>query len=119
MEKGDGLLIFTDGVTEAMNPAKKLYTEARLEELLAGNEKAPEALTMQIFADVDRYAADAEQADDITILAYRSEVVAAAEEPDSLQLSITANLNEIDTVNREFSAFARDRGTGATRLGIC
>ncbi len=39
MKPGDIMFIYTDGVTEAMNPDKKLYSEDRLMELLVSMEE--------------------------------------------------------------------------------
>jgi sigma-B regulation protein RsbU (phosphoserine phosphatase) len=44
LNRADTLLIFTDGVTEAMSPADELYSEARLEALLTNAKDPPEAL---------------------------------------------------------------------------
>jgi len=65
------LLTFTHGVTEARNPARKFFTEKRLQAVL--EEPAPSAAVMvdRIEAAVKAFMAEAEQADDITILAAR------------------------------------------------
>ena len=69
---GDLLLAYTDGVTEAMNPADELYSCARLERLIAETsfDSAEQALET-VIADVERFEAGAERADDITVLALR------------------------------------------------
>ncbi len=66
LRKGDSLLLYTDGVTEATNPEKAFYGDERLEAVLA---KAGPSFVSEIRADVDAFAAGAEQADDITMLA--------------------------------------------------
>jgi serine phosphatase RsbU (regulator of sigma subunit) len=70
---GDALCLMTDGVVEAMNPAGALYGRARLEAVLAGMEKAATPLTMieTIRADVARFTAGAEPADDLALLVVR------------------------------------------------
>ncbi len=69
---GDLLLLYTDGVTEAENRDDSFYTAERLERLL---QSAPtgsaKALVEFVREDIRRFAADAEQADDITLLAVR------------------------------------------------
>jgi adenylate cyclase len=64
---GEMLLAYTDGVTEAQDKAHTLYSMARLEQVLAtapaGSAKAVVEL---VDGDVHRFAAGAEQADDIT-----------------------------------------------------
>ena len=63
-------LLYTDGVTEAMDVAGELYGEERLQ--AAANATAganPETLVHAVRADVASFAQDAEQSDDITLLA--------------------------------------------------
>jgi sigma-B regulation protein RsbU (phosphoserine phosphatase) len=69
---GEALLVFTDGVTEAMNPSEEFYSEERLERLLAncGPATAEKAVTT-VMASVQEFAAGAPQSDDITVLAMR------------------------------------------------
>ena len=109
----DTLLIFTDGITEAMNTSEQLYSEPRLEQLLASADPEPEALVAQVVGDVDAYAAGAEQADDITILAYRSRTVVAGKETASLRITAAADLREIERVSEEFRQRAEALGVSA------
>ena len=69
--KGDRLFVYTDGVTEATDANKELFGEARL---LAAMEKtgsmdAPDTLT-SVRKDIDDFAGEAEQFDDITMLQF-------------------------------------------------
>ncbi len=65
----DELLLFTDGVTEAMNKDGGLYGEERLEVVANANSgDCPEALVKAVRNDVASFAKDAEQSDDITVL---------------------------------------------------
>lgn len=75
----DAFLLYTDGVTEAMNPADEMFDEPRLVEL-AGRERALKTrpLVEKIVAAVHAHADGAEQSDDITLLALR-----VAEYPDA------------------------------------
>lgn len=69
LERGDMLVTFTDGVTEATNEAMQLYGEERLEALLTAHKgDGAEQVTAAINADVSQFAGNAEQSDDITIL---------------------------------------------------
>lgn len=73
LEKGDTLITFTDGVTEATNMSNELYGEHRLEALLGASKgMTAEQITSAINADVAAFAGNAEQSDDITILSLRS-----------------------------------------------
>jgi sigma-B regulation protein RsbU (phosphoserine phosphatase) len=68
----DLLLLYTDGVTEAMNPANEMFDEPQLI-ALAGREHAlaTRPLIEKIVAAVHLHATGAEQSDDITVLALR------------------------------------------------
>ena len=69
---GDTLVLMTDGVVEAMNPARELYGRVRLETVLAQlGGMTPVAIVEAISADVTRFTAGAEPADDLAILALR------------------------------------------------
>ncbi len=69
LERGDMIVTFTDGVTEATNEAMQLYGEQRLEALLVAHKgDGAEQMTAAINADVSQFAGNAEQSDDITIL---------------------------------------------------
>jgi phosphoserine phosphatase RsbU/P len=69
---GDVLLMYTDGVTEAMNAARDLFGEERLMEHLARQPAGTAAETAANVLDaVRRFAAGAKQSDDITLVALR------------------------------------------------
>ena len=69
LDHGDMLFLYTDGVTEAANPKLELYGEERLLACLTENYSLePEKLIRAVRADIDTFAAGAEQYDDITIL---------------------------------------------------
>ena len=70
LKKGDTILLYTDGVTEATSVKKELYGEKRLRRA-AGflAVLTPKELIERIWEDVDRFQEDAEQFDDITMLA--------------------------------------------------
>ena len=70
---GDGILLYTDGVTEATSPAHELYGADRLKKTLTalfGVSDAGAVIT-GILDGVNAFAAGAEQSDDITILCFR------------------------------------------------
>jgi serine phosphatase RsbU (regulator of sigma subunit) len=72
LQPGDMIVTYTDGVTEAMNPKKELYSEARLQQTLtrmAG--RSVEDTIAAIFASVKQHADSAPQSDDITVLAVK------------------------------------------------
>ena len=69
---GEGILVFTDGVTEAKDPAEDFFEDARLEEYLRAHASEPaEQLVSGLHQKVQEFANGAPQADDITALALR------------------------------------------------
>ena len=68
---GDSLLLYTDGVTEAMNSAGEFFGSSRLLEICSGSstDDSPEALLAMIGDSMTAFTAGASQSDDITLLA--------------------------------------------------
>jgi sigma-B regulation protein RsbU (phosphoserine phosphatase) len=68
---GDRIFLYTDGVTEALNRARELYSDPRLLKTLntPGAERNIKELIGYIKADIDRFSDGEPQADDITMLA--------------------------------------------------
>jgi phosphoserine phosphatase RsbU/P len=67
---GEALLLYTDGVTEAMDSRERLYSDQRLAEFLASNRgSAPRQIIGDLIGDVRQFAGGAPQSDDITVLA--------------------------------------------------
>lgn len=72
MAPGDALVLYTDGVTEAMDEEQRCYGNDRLEALVGSmGDVEPAQAAAAIEADVRAFAGTAEQADDITILVLR------------------------------------------------
>ena len=73
LKPGDGILLYTDGVTEATNRAEALYGEDRLRLTMRGLLGAHDAGTLidGVLRDVNAFADGAEQADDITLLGFK------------------------------------------------
>ncbi|MGA8170030.1 MAG: SpoIIE family protein phosphatase [Methylocystis sp.] len=70
--RGDSVVLFTDGATEAVNLAQEEFGEPLLlETLLSSRDLAPADIVSRLFAAVDAFAQDAEQADDITCVVIR------------------------------------------------
>ncbi len=69
LNQGDQLLLYTDGVNEAMNTEQQLYGDARMMEAIASAPKdTPRALVKTLMKAVHTYAAGEPQSDDVTIL---------------------------------------------------
>ncbi len=71
LKPGDGLVLYTDGATEARDASGALYGEGRLADVLArlDAEGATDVLR-RVVGDIDAFAGDEPQADDITLLSF-------------------------------------------------
>jgi len=70
LEPGQTFVLFSDGVSEAMNNAEDFYGEERLLATLGALNGAPPAdVVARVLADVRAFADGAKQSDDITLLA--------------------------------------------------
>lgn len=73
LESGDSLVLYTDGVTEAMNAGKTLYGEERLKEsLLRYRHEHPCELLSAIHEDLDAFTGTCGEQDDRTIMILRT-----------------------------------------------
>jgi len=69
LDEGDWLVIFTDGVVEAVNAAGEEYDEARLVRTIdRGAGSAPAELLRSLLSDLELFVGNAPQHDDITCL---------------------------------------------------
>jgi serine phosphatase RsbU (regulator of sigma subunit) len=69
LEAGDTLVLFSDGITEAMDPEETEFGATRLKEILSGHVNSPvEELQRIILAAVENFTRGARQADDLTLL---------------------------------------------------
>lgn len=88
LRPGDTLVLYSDGVTEAMDPDDQMFGISRLRELLVGHHDTPlEALKLIILNAVRSFSRGANQADDITLVVVRyrgttnAETLAPLQEP--------------------------------------
>lgn len=66
---GDDLVLYTDGITEAMNVEEEMFGEERLEELLvAHRHKSARDIEEHVYTEIRDFAAGAAQADDLTMV---------------------------------------------------
>ena len=72
LSPGDVLVLFTDGVSEAVDAGGALFGDARLQANISDHAALPAAEIASSLVDaVNTYAAGAPQEDDITVLALR------------------------------------------------
>jgi len=69
IDHGEGILMFTDGITEAMDIDEEMYEDERLDEFLIKNRSLPANQFIDLLIDdVEKFVGTAPQSDDITAL---------------------------------------------------
>jgi phosphoserine phosphatase RsbU/P len=72
LQPGDLIVAFSDGVTEALNPAGEEFTDERLIDCVAAQKSnPPQAMMNALLADVRAFCEDATQSDDLTVVLVR------------------------------------------------
>jgi sigma-B regulation protein RsbU (phosphoserine phosphatase) len=72
LEPGDLMVVYSDGVTEAMSRKRELFGEDRLERLLALNSMTTAEVVGRTIADaVAAFEEDSQQSDDVTVVAVK------------------------------------------------
>lgn len=71
LEEGQTCLVYTDGVTEAMNPALELFDMVRLHDVVAAHRAStPADMLTGVHEALLAFRGEAEQSDDITMLSF-------------------------------------------------
>jgi sigma-B regulation protein RsbU (phosphoserine phosphatase) len=110
LKPGDALVLYTDGVTEAMAPGETLYSDARLSAFLAAHRhSAPRQLIDDLVRDVRYFAGAAPQSDDITALALRY-FGTSVDMSTTLEIRLTNKLAEIERLSQVLSTFGARHG---------
>lgn len=69
LERGDRLLLYTDGITETFNERREMFGTEGLDEAMQRCSRTPESMVECLLADVRRHARDAPPEDDRTVVA--------------------------------------------------
>ncbi len=75
---GESVVVYTDGVSEAMNPQSDLYTPERLSKLISASPADVTQLGTAIRTDVKKHANGRPQNDDITLMVFGRTIADAA-----------------------------------------
>ncbi|MCK5799862.1 MAG: SpoIIE family protein phosphatase [Deltaproteobacteria bacterium] len=67
---GDVVLLYTDGINEALDREQEEYGMARLKEVVTSGAAEPKALVRRVMKDLSRFVDGAKQIDDQTLLAF-------------------------------------------------
>jgi len=103
---GETLLLYTDGVTEALDPAEQFFSERRLESILTQiNFASAREQIEHLTREITLFAAGAEQADDITTLAIRF-LGPAGSKNGELQFTLKNRIAEIAALGERLGEFA-------------
>jgi sigma-B regulation protein RsbU (phosphoserine phosphatase) len=71
LEPGETIILYTDGIIEAMNARDEQYGYERLESLIAISSSAdPDAMKAAIVDDVNRFTGLSPQHDDMTLVCF-------------------------------------------------
>jgi len=71
LSPGDMILLYTDGIIEAKNKQKEMFSLARLEKIVADPGASPQELIEKIVDNVKNFTKRMRQHDDITLLALK------------------------------------------------
>ena len=97
---GDTLLMYTDGMTEAINNSDGFYREEGMLAIIRKNhDLCPSELISHLENDVRNFMKGVEQADDITLLALRSKMLPGKENKPSDMMRIRL-LNKLGELSR-------------------
>ncbi len=110
LSPGEALLLYTDGVTEAMDSRDRLYSDQRLEQFLASNrDSSPRQIIDDLVSDVRHFAGGAPQSDDITVLAllYFGTTKKIGEE---LEIKLNNKVSELERFNQTLTEFGQHHG---------
>jgi serine phosphatase RsbU (regulator of sigma subunit) len=70
IQPGDTVVLYTDGIVEAMNAKEELYGYERFEALVKKSASEPGKLKEAIIADVSRFTGLSAQHDDMTLVCF-------------------------------------------------
>ena len=66
--EGDTVVVYTDGVTEAVNPKGEFYGFERLKEKISALQEEAETISQRIREDVENFESGRERTDDLTVV---------------------------------------------------
>ncbi len=70
LDRGDTILLYTDGIIEAMNAREELYGYERFDAVIQKSPSAPEGLKAAIIEDVNKFTGLTPQHDDMTLVCF-------------------------------------------------
>ncbi len=108
LKPGDMLFLYTDGLSEAKNSARKMLGRKHVQQLASEHSNNTAQQQVELMeAEVHRHAGDAEQSDDITMLAIKWQP-ASPLSPLPSHLSMPASMDDISRIE-PFIAHVADK----------
>lgn len=108
---GDRLVLYTDGITEALNAEGKFYNESYLAKVLYDYRRADvPTLVKKVVASIHQFAEGVEQADDITllILGYQKSSENGDLPAETKAISIPNQLEQLHVIVQTIDEISRD-----------
>lgn len=111
LSKNDLLLTYTDGVTEARDSADNLFSDKRLAAFMSSCEcESVEDMVHGTVSEVKRFKNEADQLDDMTVLAVQFLRTPEETAGPKLELTVSNRLSENSCVQEHFDTFAEHYG---------
>jgi sigma-B regulation protein RsbU (phosphoserine phosphatase) len=116
LESDDVIVLYTDGVTEAVNPHDEMFGEERLRNVVkACTNSSAHDLIERILEEVKSFCGDWPQSDDITLMVIK----VCNADPETLELNVKAVIENLPHLMDNIQSFMRDRGfTDETVLDV-
>jgi sigma-B regulation protein RsbU (phosphoserine phosphatase) len=98
MEKGDKLFIYTDGIPEATNYYKQMFTIDNMVKSLNNHKgEKPKGICEGIINDVNNFVDGSEQFDDMTMVCFEYDDQQVSNEKELVVSADTANLDKVNS----------------------
>lgn len=106
---GDFLIMYSDGVTEALSPAGEMFGQERLRAFLQGCvDMTPHRLVQELVAEVSRFSGKPLQTDDLTLLVTRFRTPEANTVRFSARKVLKAEMNCLSELREMCQAFCQE-----------
>lgn len=114
LSEGTLMFLYTDGLNEAMNINHEEYGEERMMKILrelwqTGHALTPEILLEGVTADVKKFVDNAEQSDDLTMLAFKTGKMKTEEN----EIKLKNKIESVEELNQFVDKFVGENGINA------
>lgn len=98
MDKGDKLFVYTDGIPEATNAYKQMFTiDKMVESLNSHKDENPQGVCEGIIDDVNKFVNGSEQFDDMTMVCFEYDDQQVSNEKELVVKADTSNLDKVNS----------------------